>query len=43
VSSENDDIEELRLKLMLNMFERAHFDLFLKTPYGKYLLEGIDD
>ena len=41
--SKGDSIEEVRLKLMRNLFDHKNFDIFLSTPFGKYLLEGIDN
>ena len=28
---------------MRNLFDYSNFDVFLGTPFGKYLLEGIND
>ena len=28
---------------MRNLFDYKNFDVFLGTPFGKYLLEGLDD
>lgn len=41
--SKGDSIEEVRLKLMKNLFDHKNFDVFLSTPFGKYLLDGIND
>ena len=41
--SEGDDIEEVRLQIMKSMIDPKNFDLFLDSPFGKYLLEGIND
>lgn len=41
--SEGDDIAELRLQIMKSMIDPKNFDLFLDSPFGKYLLEGIND
>ena len=29
--------------MMRNLFDYKNFDVFLGTPFGKYLLEGIND
>ena len=42
-SSQGDDIEEMRLRMMMNIFDRANFDIFLKTAFGKYLLEDLNN
>ena len=36
-----DDIAELRLQIMRNMIDPKNFDMFLSSPFGRYLLEGI--
>ena len=41
--SRGDSIEEARIKMMRNLFDYKNFDVFLGTPFGKYLLEGIND
>ena len=41
--SKGDSIEEVKLKMMKNLFDHKNFDIFLSTPFGKYLLEGIDN
>ena len=41
--SKGDSIEEARIKMMRNLFDYKNFDVFLGTPFGKYLLEGIND
>lgn len=41
--SEGDDIAEVRLQIMKSMIDPKNFDLFLDSPFGKYLLEGIND
>ena len=41
--SKGDSLEEVRLRMMRNLFDYANFDVFLGTPFGKYLLEGIND
>ena len=41
--SQGDDIAELRLQIMRNMIDPKNFDMFLSSPFGKYLLEGIQD
>ena len=41
--SKGDSIEEVKLKMMRNLFDHQNFDIFLSTPFGKYLLEGIDN
>lgn len=40
-STEGDDIEETRLKIMRSLVDPKNFDVFLESPFGKYLLEGI--
>ena len=39
--SKGDSIDEVRIKLMKNLFDHKNFDVFLSTPFGKYLLDGI--
>ena len=41
--SKGDSIDEVRIKLMKNLFDHKNFDVFLSTPFGKYLLDGIGD
>ena len=41
--SKGDSIEEVRLRMMKNLFDHKNFDVFLSTPFGKYLLDGIND
>ena len=41
--SKGDCLEEVRIKMMKNLFDYQNFDVFLGTPFGKYLLEGIND
>jgi len=42
-STEGDDIEEVRLQLMKAKIDPKTFDVFLQSPFGQYLLEGISD
>ena len=41
--SEGDDIDEIRQQIMKSLIDPKNFDLFLDSPFGKYLLEGIND
>ena len=43
VGARGDSLEEVRLKMLRNLFDYKNFDVFLGTPFGKYLLEGIHD
>lgn len=40
--TEHDSIEEAREALMRNLFDRDNLNLFLMTPFGKTLFEGIE-
>lgn len=42
-SSDGDDIDEVRIKMMKSLIDPKNFDIFLESPFGKYLLEGIQD
>ena len=41
--SQGDSIEATQVRMMRNLFDYKNFDVFLGTPFGKYLLEGLDD
>ena len=40
-STEGDEIAETRLQMMQSLVDPKNFDVFLESPFGKYLLEGI--
>ena len=42
-SSTGDDVEEMRKKMMRSLIDPKTFDYFLESPFGKYLLEGIQE
>ena len=40
-SSDGDSIAETRLQMMKSLLDPKNFDVFLESPFGKYLLHGI--